>query len=48
MITTAAEASREVGNKGHGSIYVEKVVPPYPVSNSLRILHSVVSSSTSE
>ena len=27
VITTAAKVSREVGNEGHGSIYIEKVVP---------------------
>ena len=46
VITTATEVSREVGNVGHGSIFIETVVPPYPISNSF--LNRTVSTSTSE
>lgn len=34
VISSAVEVSRSVGNNGHGSICIEKVDPPYPVSNS--------------
>lgn len=33
IISTAVEVSRCVGHEEHGSIYIEKVDPPYPCSN---------------
>jgi hypothetical protein len=36
VISTAMEVKRTVGNEGHGSIVIEKVVPPYPISNSFQ------------
>ena len=38
VISSAVEVVREVGNEGHGSIYIEKVPPPYPYSGNI---HSV-------
>ena len=33
---TAVDVTRSVGNEDHGSICIEEVVPPYPVSNSFQ------------
>lgn len=46
VIPTAMEVVRSVGNEGHGSICIEEVVPPYPVSNSFQRGISHVSTGT--
>ncbi len=32
--SAGCEVTRDIGNEDHGSIYIEKVEPPYPISNS--------------
>ena len=47
VISTALDVSREVGNDKHGSMTIDKVMPPYPISGMFQAQISSLSDVTS-